>query len=190
MRPPLDHSHRMDGQAARRGRRNISREGHGISRRDGSARPFRKAVSALLHAGAAHRAWRARGQLLPCVPDRRPAARRSGTVEAAEGRLAEDTRRARAATAGTGPSRIRSKLRRYGPMASMSGLRSGPSDTGVGDVNHLERRDRLQPPIDLHHHASAADRDVVESGAAGRQRDSRIRDAQVELHKTQTRVPA
>ena len=52
------------------------------------------------HAGAAHRPWRARGQLLPHVPDRRTPARRSGPFEAAQRGLAEDTRRARAEETG------------------------------------------------------------------------------------------
>ena len=47
--------------------------------------------------GAAHRLRRQRGQLLPDLPDRGPAARRPGAVAPAQGGLAEDARGARGA---------------------------------------------------------------------------------------------
>ncbi len=75
-------------------------------------------------------------------------------------------------------------------MASMSGFRSGPASAGIGDVDDFERSDRLQPSIELHHHSAAADREVVESGATGRKRDSGIGDAKIELQKSTTPVRA
>ena len=68
----------------------------------------------------------------PDVSDRRAVARRSRPLEAAEGRLAEDARRARTATTGTvrlKPDAAQKPIEipRDGPMASMSGLRSGPA---------------------------------------------------------------
>src|SRR5687767_8617110 len=90
----------MDGAAAGRSGTRLSGEGDSLPQSDGRARAFRRAMPTLLYPRAAHRTWRARGQLLPGVPDRRPIARRSGPLEAAEGRLAEDPRRARTQAAG------------------------------------------------------------------------------------------
>src|SRR5205823_3279497 len=77
-------------------RERIPGQSHGVSRRDGGARPFRKTLPWLRHRGAADCPRRARSQLLPVVPDRGTAPRRPLVVEAPEGRLAEDPRRARA----------------------------------------------------------------------------------------------
>jgi formamidopyrimidine-DNA glycosylase len=77
------------------GRRRLSRQGHRVSPRDGSSRQVRQAVPGVRHEGAAHRVRRQRVELLPDVPDRRPPARRPLAVAPAQGRLAEDARRAR-----------------------------------------------------------------------------------------------
>ena len=61
---------------------------------------FGQPLSALRYARSAHRARRARSQLLSRVSDRRPPPGRPRALEAAEERLAEDTRRARTAKAG------------------------------------------------------------------------------------------
>src|SRR5215212_4887663 len=87
----------MDGTASGGVCRQVPGESHGLSRGDGRARPVREAVSALCDAGAADRARRARGELLPDVPDRRAPARGPRLIEAPEGRLAEVARRARTA---------------------------------------------------------------------------------------------
>ena len=78
--------------AARRGGRRISREGDGVPRGDGRARPLQAAVPGVRKAGAADRLRVERVQLLRGVPDQRPAARRPLAVAPAEGRLASTAR--------------------------------------------------------------------------------------------------
>jgi len=71
------------------------RDSHRVPAGDGGARQVRPAVPALRKAGAAHPLRGQRDELLPGVPDRQQAARRSIALAADEGRLAEDTRGAR-----------------------------------------------------------------------------------------------
>lgn len=58
-----------------------------------------------------------------------------------------------------------------------------PGKSGVRDVNHLECGDRLQPPVHLYRHPTAADCEVVEPRAPWRQRNRCIGDTHVELEK-------
>ena len=88
---------RLDRTPARPVRRRVPREGHRVPARDGGARQVRQALPGLRHAGAAHPLRRQRDQLLPALPDRRPAARRPLASRACSRRLADDDRRARAA---------------------------------------------------------------------------------------------
>ncbi len=83
---------RLREQSARR----VPEQGHGVSRRDGRARALRLAVPRVRYESAAHPLCRQRDELLPALPDRRQAARRPLVVAAAEARLAEVDRRARA----------------------------------------------------------------------------------------------
>ncbi len=84
---------RVDRSTARADRRRFSREGDGLSCRDGGPRPLQEAVSRLRCAGPADRLRRQRVQLLRPVPDRRPRPGRSIVVALAEGRLAAKHRR-------------------------------------------------------------------------------------------------
>ncbi len=75
--------------------RRLPGESHRVPAGDGGARQVRPAVPALRKAGAAHPLRGQRDELLPGVPDRQQAARRSIALAADEGRLAKDTRGAR-----------------------------------------------------------------------------------------------
>ncbi len=44
-----------------------------------------------------------------------------------------------------------------------------PRDAGVGDVDDFNRRDGMNSAIDLHHQATAADRQVIEPSTSWRQ---------------------
>src|SRR5262249_3211201 len=116
----------MDRSAARTGGRQFSREGDGVSRRDGGARQVQAAVSGLRVAGAADRVRRERVQLLRDVPDERPAAGRPLAVETAERRLAEVHRRPltsrRPRRAGMQPWAVR-----HGPLVMLWFLPAQPS---------------------------------------------------------------
>ena len=79
----------MDRSAAKRAGGAVSRKGDRLSRSDGGPRAVSPAVPGLRRPGAADRLRRQRVQLLREVPDRRPFARRSVAVAAAQGRLAE-----------------------------------------------------------------------------------------------------
>ena len=68
----------------------LSREGDGVPRGDGGARPVREAVPGVRRAGAADPVRRQRDQLLRAVPDRGKVAGGPGDVAVAQGRLAEE----------------------------------------------------------------------------------------------------
>src|ERR1700737_3219238 len=93
----------MDGQSAERSRPRFSREGDGVSRRHGRSRTVWQTMPAMWHAGATHRARRARGELLPDMSDGREAAGRPVALEAAQGRLAAHARQAGAPASETRP---------------------------------------------------------------------------------------
>src|SRR5436190_1037886 len=87
----------MDGAPASRERRGVSEQGHGVPCRNGRARPLSSAVPGLRDESPADPLRRQRDELLSALSDRREAARGSLAVEAAQERLAEVDRRARAA---------------------------------------------------------------------------------------------
>src|SRR3989475_1716705 len=96
---------RLDRAPAPRGRRRVPRGRDGVPPRDGRARPLPPAVSRLRRARAAYRVRGERDQLLPALPDRRPAARRSRALAPAQAGLAAYPRRAGAPRGG--PARRR-----------------------------------------------------------------------------------
>ena len=135
----------MDGTASKGCWRTISGKGHRISRRDGGSRSLWKTVPSMRNPRAAYRSRRTSGQLLSTLPDGRKAPCRSSAFEAAEGGLAEDIGRAKPdhgpanhlrqgyggppklyAKAEAGHYLIRIATPSDGPIASMSGFRSGP----------------------------------------------------------------
>src|ERR1700736_2201795 len=83
----------MDGPAPERGGPRFFREGDGVLRRHGRLWTGLENIPAMCHAGATHRARRARGELLPDLSDGREAAGRPVALEAAQGRLAAHARR-------------------------------------------------------------------------------------------------
>src|SRR6266566_5096559 len=83
----------MGFQAARRGRRTLSREGHRLSRGNGSAWKVRPTLSPLRGKGAADSLRQQRNQLLPKMPDRWKITRRSGAFPALARGLATNSRR-------------------------------------------------------------------------------------------------
>src|SRR6266403_4860152 len=87
-------AHRLDRAPAPRGRRRLPRGRDRLPPRHGRARPLPPAVPRLRRARAAHRVRGERDQLLPALPDRRPAARRSRTLAPAQAGLAAHARRA------------------------------------------------------------------------------------------------
>ena len=82
----------LDPAAARRGGGRFPGEGHRVPRRDGGPRPLRQPCPVC--GAPVQRIVYARNETNYCaaVPDRRPAARRSRALAAAEGGLAEDAR--------------------------------------------------------------------------------------------------
>src|SRR5262249_18222011 len=108
----------------------LSREGHGVPRRDGSPWAVRKTLSRLRHAGAADRVRRERGELLPVLPDRRKAARRPGAVAASPGRLAPH---ARGAPGAQGPA-IKPAPRERGPWKRDTEPAAGREGTATGEL--------------------------------------------------------
>lgn len=84
----------------RRRRRRLPREGHRVPGRDGGPRPIPAALPGLRRPRPAHRVCRERDPLLRHLPDRRPPARRSRPVPAAQERLASHARGTRGPQAG------------------------------------------------------------------------------------------
>ena len=88
-------THELDGPASHRGRRRISRKGHGLPSDDGRAWTVQAALPRLRRASATHRLRQENryASYLRALPDGREASRGSLALAAAEGRLAEVHRR-------------------------------------------------------------------------------------------------
>src|SRR5262249_43641969 len=89
-----DGAHRMDGAPPGRSRRGVPGEGHRLPSPDGGARSLPGTLPGMRLPGAADRARGERNQLLCALSDRRPAPGGSRALQAPQGRLAQDARRA------------------------------------------------------------------------------------------------